>query len=65
MLEKLTDRQRELANLMADGARNKEAAAAMGITVGTVKAYMASIFHKLGIDNRVRLALIVIAERPK
>jgi NarL family two-component system response regulator YdfI len=37
---------------VARGERNKEIGAALGITERTVKAHLASIYNKLGVDSR-------------
>jgi NarL family two-component system response regulator YdfI len=48
----LSDREREVLELVAEGQRNKEIADALGITERTVKAHLASIFNKLGATSR-------------
>ncbi len=53
----LSPRQREIVSLVARGCRNKEIAGAMGITEGTVKVYLYKLFKKLGINDRLDLAL--------
>ena len=53
----LTRREREIASEVARGLSNKEIAALLGITERTVKAHLSNIFDKLGINDRVRLAL--------
>lgn len=56
---KLTDREREVARVVASGASNKEIARQLGITERTVKAHITTILEKLGIRDRLQLALIV------
>jgi DNA-binding NarL/FixJ family response regulator len=53
----LTPREREVVELVAAGARNKQIAARLGIEEATVKAHLGSVFRKLGIPDRLRLAL--------
>lgn len=53
----LTERQLEVAQMVAKGATNPEIAEALGCTERTVKAHMSSIFGKLGIVNRTQLAV--------
>lgn len=52
----LTPREREIIVLLRQGLRNKQIAAEMGITEGTVKIYLFRLFHKLGVRNRFELA---------
>jgi len=58
-LEGLTQRQREVAELVGQGANNKQIARALDITDRTVKAHLTSIFEKLGTSDRLQLALYV------
>lgn len=51
----LTARETEVVRMVAQGLRNKEIAAALSITEGTVKAHLRTIFEKLGIDSRMKL----------
>lgn len=53
----LTQRERKLVMLVARGMRNREIAAELGITEGTVKVYLHAIFDKLGVANRTELAI--------
>ena len=48
----LTERELEVLQAVARGERSKEIALAMGISERTVKAHIASIFSRLGVDNR-------------
>ncbi len=59
MLERLTPQQRKIAQFVHGGLANKEIAAEMHITEGTVKVYLNHIFHRLNISKRVELALMV------
>lgn len=53
----LTPRQGQIVSLVAQGFRNKEIAYALGITEGTVKVYLYKLFRKLGINDRLDMAL--------
>ena len=53
----LTRRERELINLVRQGLRNRDIAAQLGVTEGTVKVYLHALFDKLGVDNRTELAM--------
>jgi NarL family two-component system response regulator YdfI len=58
----LTDREREVLVAVARGERSKEIAAQMGITERTVKAHLAGIYNKLGVDSRAA-AIAVASQR--
>jgi two-component system nitrate/nitrite response regulator NarP len=53
----LTAKERAVAGLVAQGLRNKNIAAELGITEGTVKVYLHRIYEKVGVTNRTELAL--------
>ena len=53
----LTRRERELIELVRQGLRNRDIAAELGVTEGTVKVYLHAIFDKLQVENRTELAL--------
>jgi len=57
----LTDREKEVLGAVAQGQRSKEIAFQMGITERTVKAHLASIYEKLGVDSRA--AAIAVAHQ--
>lgn len=56
-LDALTSRELAVAEQVAHGASNLEIAAALDISERTVKAHLSSIFEKLGVRDRVQLAL--------
>jgi DNA-binding CsgD family transcriptional regulator len=58
---KLSARQRELVNLLARGESNKQIARTLGITEGTVKQHLSTLFKKLGINSRSK-AVVRAAE---
>ena len=58
-LATLTQREREIANLIAQGQSNLEIAANLDITERTVKAHLSSIYEKTGTGSRLNLALMV------
>jgi two-component system nitrate/nitrite response regulator NarP len=53
----LTPRERELIELVRRGLRNRDIAAELRVTEGTVKVYLHAIFDKVGVDNRTELAM--------
>lgn len=58
----LTEREREVLAEVAQGERSKEIAVKLNITERTVKAHLASIYNKLGVDSRAA-AIAVAAQR--
>ncbi len=50
----LTPRERSVLEAAAHGDTNKEIAARLGITEGTVKGYLVGIFAKLGAESRTQ-----------
>jgi len=57
----LTEREREVLEAVAKGERSKEIAVQLGISERTVKAYLANIYDKLGVDSRA--AAIAVASQ--
>lgn len=55
--DKLSEREREVALRVADGASNREIADQLFITERTVKAHLSTIFEKLGVRDRLQLSL--------
>ncbi|HET9906463.1 MAG TPA: response regulator transcription factor [Anaerolineales bacterium] len=55
-VEPLSDREREVLVLLAQGASNKEMAEKLFITEGTVKNHVSSILAKLQAENRTQAA---------
>jgi DNA-binding NarL/FixJ family response regulator len=53
----LSRRQTQLLGLLVQGLKNREIAAEMGISEGTVKAYLTTLFEKVGARDRFELAL--------
>ena len=57
-LEKLTKRENEILDMVAEGYTNKQIAEFLFISEGTVKNYISSIYDKLDVHDRTKLALI-------
>jgi DNA-binding NarL/FixJ family response regulator len=57
------DRERRVIELVAQGLKNKEVATEIGTTEHVVKNYLRTIYDKLGLWNRVELALWYEARR--
>ena len=53
----LTKRQGQIISLVSQGFKNKEIAFSLGITEGTVKVYLYKLFRKLGMNDRLDMAL--------
>ena len=58
-LERLTQRELEVAKLVAQGKSNKEICHILFLTEGTVKNYLTKIFEKLELTSRTELALFI------
>ncbi|WP_394617931.1 ATP-binding protein [Lentzea sp. JNUCC 0626] len=52
----LTVRQREIADLVADGLTNTEIATRLGISAGTVRSHVTQMLSRLGLTSRTQLA---------
>lgn len=53
----LAPRERQLIGFVRQGLRNREIAERLGVTEGTVKTYLHSVFEKLGVSSRTELAI--------
>ena len=53
----LAPRERQLIGFVRTGLRNREIAEQLGVTEGTVKAYLHAVFEKLGVSSRTELAI--------
>src|SRR2546425_906706 len=58
-LDGLTFREREIAQLIGGGARNKEISSRLNITEATVKKHLTAIFRKLKLSDRLCLGLFL------
>lgn len=64
-LDGLTERELEVAQAVARGLSNAEIAATLFMSVPTVKTHVGRLFEKLGVENRVQVAITVHdADRP-
>ena len=55
----LTERERDVAHAVARGLSNAEVAAELFMGVPTMKTHVGRLFNKLGVDNRVQVAILV------
>jgi len=60
----LTRRESQLVSLLSQGLKNKEIAATLFISEGTVKVYLSRLFQKLGVKDRFELALFGLKNMP-
>jgi DNA-binding NarL/FixJ family response regulator len=56
----LTERERDVLGLIVKGKSNKEIAAELGITVGTVKCHVNVILSRLGVSDRTQAAIAAL-----
>ena len=56
-LEALTERERAIVGLVAEGLDNKEIAARLYLSEGTVRNHISAILQKLALKNRTQLAI--------
>jgi DNA-binding NarL/FixJ family response regulator len=59
----LTPRELEIISTVAAGYTNSEMAEKLSISVKTVKHHLTNIFNKLGVENRLELALFAVHHR--
>lgn len=62
-LQALSAREREIAALVAEGLSNEEIAARVHLAVPTVKTHLTRIMGKLGVGNRVQIAVAYLTAR--
>ena len=60
-LDTLTAREQDVARAIGRGLSNAEIAADLHLSVPTVKAHVSRVFEKLGVTNRVQIAICVLA----
>jgi DNA-binding NarL/FixJ family response regulator len=56
----LTGREEEVLRLAAQGLRNREIAAAIGRTEGTVKVHLKHVLAKLGVEDRTQAVSLAV-----
>jgi DNA-binding NarL/FixJ family response regulator len=58
----LSGRERQVAQLIAEGLSNREVSEQLGLSEHTVKNYVFRLFEKLGISTRIELVLFVLSQ---
>src|SRR3954471_11811521 len=61
-LDRLSERERQIAFLVARGQKNKDISAQLNISENTVKRHLQSIFAKTGSRDRLELAVLALTE---
>jgi DNA-binding NarL/FixJ family response regulator len=56
-LEELSEREREVLSLVAEGLPNKQIGRRLGISEKTVKAHLTHVFRTIGVDDRIQAGL--------
>jgi NarL family two-component system response regulator LiaR len=59
-VEELTERERDVLALMAEGLSNQQIAEALFIGIKTVKTHVSHILAKLGVEDRTQAALLAV-----
>jgi DNA-binding CsgD family transcriptional regulator len=62
-LQSLSPRERAVLELTARGMANAKMATELGVTVHAVKFHLASIYRKLGVENRTEAAAAFLESR--
>jgi DNA-binding NarL/FixJ family response regulator len=64
VLDRLTDRQREVAELVAQGLSNEEIAGRLFLSLATVKSHLTASMRRLDVRTRTQLAILVNRDHP-
>jgi two-component system nitrate/nitrite response regulator NarL len=57
--QRMTKREADVARWTVEGLSNREIGGKLSLTEQTVKNYLFNVFKKLGVSNRVELALLL------
>ncbi len=56
----LTEREKEILQLVSQGLSNKAIAQILSLSAGTVKVHVSNIFEKLGVSNRTEASVLAL-----
>ena len=59
----LSPRERQVVKFIVNGCSNQEIADCLGLRLQTVKNHLLRIYRKVGVPNRVQLAVYVVNNR--
>lgn len=59
----LTEREREVLNLMIEGLNNTQIAARLGVSPSTIKSHVSNILSKLGVTSRTEAVTVALRNR--
>ncbi len=57
---RFSPRERQIVTLLVKGSSNQEIADRLGLRLQTVKNHLSRIYRKLGVPNRVQLAVLAL-----
>jgi DNA-binding CsgD family transcriptional regulator len=60
--EPLTEREKEILQMVATGVTNREVAFRLSISVNTVKVHLRNVYNKLGAESRTEATMIAVRE---
>ncbi|RFA07642.1 DNA-binding response regulator [Subtercola boreus] len=63
-LDALTDREKQILPLIADGLTNREIGVQLSLAEKTVKNYVSGLLSKLGLQRRTQAAILHLESRP-
>lgn len=63
VLHGLTPREREIAELVAEGLLNKQIAVRLGVSTATIKDHVHNVLEKTGLPNRAAIAVAAVEYR--
>jgi DNA-binding NarL/FixJ family response regulator len=61
-LSRLSERERQISYMVAQGMRNRDIATQLSISENTVKRHLQSIFSKTGLRDRLELAVLTLSD---
>ncbi|WP_371229026.1 LuxR C-terminal-related transcriptional regulator [Roseovarius sp. 2305UL8-3] len=63
LIEPLTEREHEIARLLANGMTNSQISKALAVSVDTVKWHLKNLFQKLGVSNRTQAVIALTGQK--